>query len=313
MFWKKKDKEVPAKEKEKAKEKEIEAFKEEMEEMDPLIRPGGVFIMQLLMKEPCEMPETAVVTDVLGKHLGEIEAFGDREVAASFALKDYLANFQEGQLSAQLMIGNCAPFDGEKIDAFQRSQMWDCREDRDRILTECKYQVLANDFMAGSLEPKIRANMVMNYLEALMEIYPQCEAVYFMNSGKLFLAEDIRSSDLTDLDRYIRFAVNVRFFNVQGTEESVVDTLGLSLLFMEDLQYHFHSMEPSLVVNHAYNVVSYLLENDNPIKDGDTIDGIEDGRIVTHIQWKCQNEESLVQPKRIVRDICMNQYAAGGR
>lgn len=65
------------------------------------------------------------------------------------------------------------------------------------------------------------------------------------------------------VDRFIRYAVNVRFFNVQGTEDSVVDTLGLSLLYIEDLQYHFRDMDPNWVVNHAYNLASYLLNKKN--------------------------------------------------
>ncbi len=43
------------------------------------------------------------------------------------------------------------------------------------------------------------------------------------------------------------------------------------------LQYHFHSMNPNEVVNHAYNVLSYIYDNNNPIQNGDHIDGILDG------------------------------------
>ncbi len=111
----------------------------------------------------------------------------------------------------------------------------------------------------------------------------------------------------------IRYAVNARFFNIQGTNDSIVDTLGLSLLYIEDLQYHFHSMDPNWVVERAYNMASYLLNNNNPMKNGDTIDGIQDGRIVHDIQWSCQYEEALIKPARSVIDICMAKYAAGSR
>ena len=43
----------------------------------------------------------------------------------------------------------------------------------------------------------------------------------------------------------------------------LVDMLGMSLLFLPDIQYHFHGLDPSLMVNHAYNIVLYLLINDN--------------------------------------------------
>ena len=47
-------------------------------------------------------------------------------------------------------------------------------------------------------------------------LYPTCEAFYFQNCGKLFLAEDVRSPQIEGPDRFIRFGVNVRFFNIEG-------------------------------------------------------------------------------------------------
>ena len=43
----------------------------------------------------------------------------------------------------------------------------------------------------------------------------------------------------------------------------LVDTLGMSLLFLPDIQYHFHGLDPNLIVNHAYNIALYLLINNN--------------------------------------------------
>lgn len=94
--------------------------------------------------------------------------------------------------------------------------MWDCMSDRDRILSECKYQIFANDMLGGGLPARKRANMLMDYLEALVELYPQCEAVYNLNSGKLILADDIRKNEIPGVDRFIRYAVNVRFLMFRG-------------------------------------------------------------------------------------------------
>ncbi len=281
--------------------------------MDALVRPGGVFLMQLLMKERCELPSAERMTEVLAGHLGRMEAVGETEVSAGFAAWDYQAQFQDGKVPVQLTIGRCDEFQADGIDEMKRSQMWDCREDRDRILSECKYHVMAHDMLGGGLPSKVRANMLMDYLDALMELFPSCEAVYFLNSGKLILADEIRAKEFAGLKRFIRFAVNVRFFNIMNTRDSVVDTLGLSLLFIEDIQYHFHDMDPNWVVNHAYNMASYLLENDAPMKDGDTIDGIAEGQIVQNIQWKCHFEDALIAPERAVLDVCMGEFAAGGR
>ena len=88
------------------------------------------------------------------------------------------------------MVMKCDKFKGKGFDEFLLSQMWDCQEDRDRIFRECKYQVVATDMLTAALSALERANLDADFLEALAELYPTCEAFYFQNCGKLFLAED---------------------------------------------------------------------------------------------------------------------------
>ena len=291
-----------------------------LETMEATVRPGGVFMIQLLMKEPCKMPSDDQIMDVLSRHIGHVEkapptdgTLNQAKQSALFTATEHIAHFKNGQGSVQVAILPCDTFHPETIDEVRRSQMWNCRKDRDRILTECGYCILAHDLLGGAMEPYERADFLMDYLEALVELFPTCEAVYSLNSGKLILADTIRSHTAEGLERYIHHIVNVRIFNIEGTQDKVVDTLGLSLLYIEDLQYHYHDMDPNWVVAHAYNMARYILTNRCPIKDGDTIDGIEDGRFEQSIQWKCHFEDALVQPDRAVLDVCMGEYASGQR
>ena len=66
----------------------------------------------------------------------------------------------------------------------------------------------------------------------------------------------------------------------------LIDTVGMSTLFLPDLQYRFHDMNPNWVVNYAYNVASYILTNDNPVQDGETVDGVENSQMSRELQWK---------------------------
>lgn len=132
-------------------------------------------------------------------------------IACSFIAHDYISETNDDTLPVMLLISECAEFEPNSIDDFRRGQMWDCLSDRDRILSECKYQISASDKLGGGLPSKERANMLMDYLEALVELYPQCEAVYNLNSGKLIMADDIRKKEITGVDRFIRYAVNARF------------------------------------------------------------------------------------------------------
>ena len=214
-----------------------------MAKMEPSIRPGGVFMVQLLMKDKCETPSAERMAEVLSRHIGKVEAAEPSgQVAeamtdiAVFAAMEHLGSFSGGQkLPVQVSVMPCEQFYPEKIDEMKRSQMWDCLQDRDRILTECRYCVFANDILCGALDPLERADFDMDYLEALLELYPTCEAVYSLNSGKLILADTIRGRAAEGLDRFVRYIVNARFFNISGTNDHGVDTLGLSLLYVEDL------------------------------------------------------------------------------
>ena len=66
----------------------------------------------------------------------------------------------------------------------------------------------------------------------------------------------------------------------------LIDTVGMSTLFLPDLQHRFHDMNPNWVVNYAYNVASYILTNDNPVQDGETVDGVENSQMSRELQWK---------------------------
>ena len=275
-------------------------------------QPSNVFMMKLLMKEACEMPEKEYMTEIMKKHLEDVDCFCHDDKVAGFAPLKYRVEFKDGSMPPQLMVMECIEADNQHIDEIARSQMWECPKSEE-ILSECKYQVVATDMLAGAMEYKDRADMLMDYMEALVEMFPTCVAVYFMNSGKMFTRDSILNHEIPRKDRFIYFAVNVRFFNIQGTNDKMVDSLGMSALYLPDLQYHFHDMEPDWVVNHAYNMLSYIYDANCPIESGDVIDGIEDGQISRNIQWKCQYENSLIQPAREVIDINMGEFASGKR
>ena len=162
------------------------------------------------------------------------------------------------------------------------SQMWDCQEDRERIFRECRYQVVATDMLAAALPVLERANLDADFVEALAELYPTCEAFYFQNCGKLLLAEDVCSHQIEGADRFIasgRMSVSLTFryrgyAHRHGGYEYPVPA-GPTVPFPRN--------DPNWVVNHAYNAASYILANDNPIKDGETIDGIADGQMSREI------------------------------
>lgn len=288
-----------------------DVYQQDLSQKAPL--PGGPFLIQMLFREPVSLPGREQMLSVMERRCGSLDCFCYDEKMAGFSCRDHIAEFKGGEAPVQLMVTTCTSVPEDLFDPFIRSQMWDCQEDRDRILTECRWQIIGVDMLTAALPALERADLDMDFLEALAELFPDCEAFYFQNCGKLIRAEEVRSNTITGPDRFIRFGVNARFFNIQDTDDMLVDTVGMSTLFLPDLQYHFHDMDPNWIVGHAYSVASYLLLGDNPIQSGETVDGVENGSISRQIQWKCQYENALIQPPREVLDIHTGEYASGNR
>lgn len=289
-----------------------QVFKQDL--TDNSVRPGGLFFVELLMPKQCDMPTRDTMVEVFTKHLGPVDCFSYGAESAGFAPQNYKVHYEDNDadISPTLMVTNCEKIDKPVLDDFERSQVWDC-PNVDELLDECQYRVFATDMLASGLEPNERADMLVKYVDALLELYTSCKAVVFGPSRKFLSRETIENHPDKNVTRFIYYAVNVRYFSIQGTDDMMVDTLGMSTLFYPDLQYHFHGMNPDEIVNHAYSVLYYIFEHDNPIDDGQTIAGLENGDLNPDIKWKVQYEDSLIQPVRTVIDINWGEYASGTR
>lgn len=289
-----------------------QVFKQDL--TDNSVRPGGLFFVELLMPKQCDMPTRDTMVEVFTKHLGPVDCFSYGAESAGFAPQNYKVHYEDNDadISPTLMVTNCEKIDKPVLDDFERSQVWDC-PNVDELLDECQYRVFATDMLASGLEPNERADMLVKYVDALLELYTSCKAVVFGPSRKFLSRETIENHPDKNVTRLIYYAVNVRYFSIQGTDDMMVDTLGMSTLFYPDLQYHFHGMNPDEIVNHAYSVLYYIFEHDNPIDDGQTIAGLENGDLNPDIKWKVQYEDSLIQPVRTVIDINLGEYASGTR
>lgn len=294
------------------KSKRDETLKQDLSKRDN--STGAVFIIRLLMDRPCEMPSQKTMSEAMTRHLGMTDCVSYDKEIAGFSPKRFKLHLEKENkdIPPLLSVMKCSSIKTPLMDNIARTQLWDCKN-ADAILSSCKYEVVATDMLAACLDYRDRADMLVGFIEALVEMFPSCKAVLFENSKKMLTREKVLNCKLPKESRFIYYAVNVRFFNIKGGNDMLVDTLGMSTLFMPDLQYHFHGLEPNSVVNHAYNVLSYMFENANPVKSGDYIDGIKNGKISEAVQWKVQYENSLIQPVRQVIDVNMGQFASGKR
>ena len=104
--------------------------------------------------------------------------------------------------------------------------------------------------------------------------------------------------------------VNVRFFTVAGDEPAMVlDTLGLHVFGLPDLQCHFRDREPGEIAGLLYATALYVFDAGDVIADGNTISGPSSDE-----RYVCRREMSLLEPRREVLDVDLGDpYAAGAR
>lgn len=276
-----------------------------------------MLIVQLLFKEK---PDTAAAEDIQAAFeplVGNIENITkDKPDFAAFAVPKYKAFFKDVPQGMPVLANFSAPreFTSEKIEEFTRSQFWDVRGGSE-LIDECKFAVDIFAMSAAVLHYKEQAELILAQVDAALQCYPSCNAIYVHTSSKLTTPEQFLECKQYDLSgRFIRLAVNARFFNISGTDDKIVDTLGFYAFGAADVQMHFHGIDPNFVVNYVYNLASYQFDNEFPIKSGDTVDSIgADGSMQWEPQWYAQYEDSLIQPVRTVLDVNCGEYAAGNR
>jgi hypothetical protein len=99
-------------------------------------------------------------------------------------------------------------------------------------------------------------------------------------------------------------------FRIENSPGDVLmDTMGMSVFDLPDLQCHFRGLEAGRVGSKLFNTAAYLYEKGLVIESGHTIPGLSPGE-----KWKCQYEDSLIGPDRTVIDLNPGpRFAAGGR
>ena len=88
-----------------------------------------------------------------------------------------------------------------------------------------------------------------------------------------------------------------------------MDSLGLHLFGLPDVQCHFRDREPGEIAALLHSTATYLFDAGDVIADGNTISSLDGDST-----YVCRRERSLVAPARTVLDIDLGDpYAAGDR
>jgi Domain of unknown function (DUF4261) len=266
------------------------------------------YMVELLYEAVPHIDGAALLSE-LQKRCGKVDRLGDKDDFYLYAFPDHIIEYKDGKIPAQALLAY--PDKGkEKLNLEEAlQQSWGWPEAREAVVT-CRVPLLLTEMMARGLEYKTRLGLFHNALESVLTIAP-CKAIHWVTSQQLVnpsaYLEARKSGDFHPL----QFALNVRFYNVSSGKrgEMFMDTMGLGIFGLPDLQCHFLNLDQNQVARALYNSAYYIFDKGDIIRDGNTIQGIKPTD-----KWRCQREVSLVGPEREVLDLNPGRpYAAGKR
>jgi len=181
------------------------------------------------------------------------------------------------------------------------SQTWDFPQAR-AVLGRCRAALTIGEMFGRVRPPAERLEAFRATVLAVCRLTAPA-AAWWPTASQLLPPPSPDSQPLMGL-------LNVRLFRVEGsTSDVVMDTLGLQVFGLPDLQCHCHGMELPRLASYLRTAAAYVFEHGDVVHDGDTIEGMEPGD-----KWRCRQEEALIPPDRLVVDLDPgDEYASGER
>lgn len=261
---------------------------------------GRTYSIELLYESPPAIDEAALVAAVQAR-LPQARLLGRGARGFSFAHPDVpLGRAGARELHAQTLVGLLAPPAFERL-APALLQSWRVERDPDR-LRACRGALLVSELAShGTLAPAARLGLVQDLAAAVASLQPPVllhwPAAQELTDGASWCdgLGERRHPDLA------AGGLNVRLFRVEDGRhpgESLMDTMGLALLGLPDVQCHFHGLEREHVAHVLFSTAAYLFEHGDVIADGHTVPG-PDGQS----RWACRHEPALAAPERTVLDL----------
>jgi hypothetical protein len=247
----------------------------------------------------------ARVQEILGS---DLESPDPREADKAFLIfhRDHPVKYADGEVPAQTAI--LATDKPLQLEAYRQDiqQSWRCRG-AEELLRGCQEARLVTEMMARPLPPQDRVVLFHGVLRAMIEVTVP-DALVFKHSQQVVAPADYLAECGED-PIFRPGSLNVRFFNISNSDGDMIrDTRGLAEIGVHDLQCHFRGLDPKEVARILFNTAVYIFEKGAVIESGHTVAGIEPDS-----KWRCQFENSLLEPKREVLDLNPGQPHAAGK
>ncbi len=222
--------------------------------------------------------------------------------------KQHRAKYANGQV-VPVQTAILATDQPPQLERYQQDiqQSWRCRG-AEELLRGCQESCLVAEMLANMLPAQERVSLFHGVLRAMTEVTAP-DALVFKHSQQVIVPADYLAA-CTEAPILRPGSLNVRFFNVSNSDDDMImDTRGLQEIGLHDLQCHFRELDPTRVARVLLNTAVYVFEKGPVIESGQTVEGVEPGS-----KWRCQFENSLLEPTRQILDLNPGKpYTAGTR
>ncbi len=181
------------------------------------------------------------------------------------------------------------------------SQTWDW-PDAEAALAPCRASVLVTELLTEGRSSTDRLTSLGEVVAVLLARTPGPRAIHWAHSQRVSNPAAFGAGDVDGV-------INVRMFSDAHDERALaMDTLGLHVFDLPDVQCHFRDREPGEIAELLFATAVYLFDSGDVIEDGNTISGTDgEGR------YTCRREASMLDPARLVLDLDLGQPWAAGR
>jgi hypothetical protein len=238
------------------------------------------------------------------------ELAGDGEKPLLFFHWNHLVKLADANLPAQtVVLPTDQPFTLTEAQTESLQQSWSFSGVAD-VVRRCHNTIIVTDLMSSPLEYRERLELFQDVVAGILEALPAL-AIHWQPTGQFVNPlRFLEAYQKGGSSRFLAGSLNVRFYNITNSPgDMLMDTLGLAALGLPDLQCHYRDLLPGKVAAVLANTGYYIYENGDVIEDGHTVEGITPGS-----KWRCEHEDSMLKPSRVVLDIAPGRpHAAGNR
>jgi hypothetical protein len=254
--------------------------------------PPGLYAVELLYDQPPEF-DGARLLGALRSRLGAVEPIEGMDSSLGFTIGDLYAQFADVRTNAQLVITPTEVRYTPELAADSLQQTWDW-PGAAAAVAQCSRGVFVSDLLARTLPPAVRLRFMVEAVRSVVGIARPL-AIDWKPAQKMV---DPRSGLTAPT-----LPFNVRFFTLADSGENVMDTRGLDILGLPDVQCRFTGLSPAEVASHLYGIAAHLVQQ-GPVRDG-FVAAATDGH-----RWVCRYGESLAGPTRQIVDLQQDQDVA---